>query len=471
MLKKEFSDENNIWSYNDAINFIENSQKFGIKLGLDTMKSLMNIFGNPHNDLKVIHVAGTNGKGSTVSYIERCLIEEGYKAGSYISPSLFSYEERIKIGGIPINKEDFTFFFYKVKIACEKIIDKGGEVPTEFELFTAVALLYFAHNNVDLVVMEVGLGGRFDATNIINPIISVITPIDIDHAGVLGDTYAKIAYEKAGIIKKGVPVVVASQHKEAMDVICDICNNKKSKLVQVDISNMKNGKMCLEIIENQYCGEVGQNTKINIKKCDINYRSLGIDGSLFDYDGNSYKTHLIGRHQVENAVLALTVLNQLLINYHISDKSLMSGIKNTRWECRLELIKKSPDIILDGAHNPHGAKSLVNAINEIYPDDKFIILLGMLEDKDIDGVINEVSEMLRRADYIIVTEPDSKRRANSDVIARKISNIRHSKVKSIPNYIKALEIALESLKPDEKLIIFGSFYLVASIRSEVFKSE
>ncbi len=218
-------------NYDQIINFIENSQKFGIKLGLEIMTELMNRLGNPQNDIKCIHVAGTNGKGSTVSYIESCLIESGYKVGSYISPSLFSYEERMKINKEQIGKNDFVSCFNVIKNVSDDMISDGINAPTEFELFTAVAFLYFAQQNVDFAVIEVGLGGRYDATNIITPIVSVITPIDIDHAGILGDTYAQIAYEKAGIIKRGVPVVVARQNTEVIDVIRTVASEMNSKLI------------------------------------------------------------------------------------------------------------------------------------------------------------------------------------------------------------------------------------------------
>ncbi len=494
-------------NYNQIITFIENSQKFGIKLGLDTMIELMNRLDNPQDNLKIIHVAGTNGKGSTVSYIERCLIEEGYKVGSYISPSLFSYEERMKVDLEPISRKDFVDCFNKIIIASEQMVHEGKDAPTEFELFTAVAFLYFSQQKVDFAVVEVGLGGRYDATNIVKPIISVITPIDIDHAGILGDTYEQIAYEKAGIIKQGVPAVVAKQNKEVMGVIRQVAIDKEAKLIcgwHVECAQSINTDI---YYNDQNAGDENWGVKnSNIEGSSIqwsktllgmSYKNLGFDGSLFLFDGREYHTRLIGEHQVENAILSLSVLKELSHRYSISNKALKLGIENTKWQCRLERIKKSPDIILDGAHNPHGARALVKAMQQILlseadkdltikksdmTNDNLIIILGMLSDKDIDGVIDEIMPLINHASSIIVTEPVSDRRLEANILAYKLQkaidkSVEEKGLNSLncinikSNYIEALNLALNSLNPNSKLIIFGSFYLVAPIRIKILKSE
>ncbi len=545
----------NVYDYYEIIKYIENSKKFGIKLGLDTMHQLMDILHNPHNDLQIIHVAGTNGKGSTVSYIESCLIEAGYKVGSYISPSLFSYEERIKYNHNPISKEEFTSCFNTVIDACSVMTEQGLDAPTEFELFTAVAFLYFSKKNIDFAVIEVGLGGRYDATNIIDkPMLTVITPIEMDHTSVLGDAYEQIAFEKAGIIKHNVPVVVARQNKEVMDVIRGVAYKHHSKLVcGWSIS-------CKSDIDEEDAIYDNAGKYSDLYKDDVHhsvrYKSLGFNGSMFIYDGDRYITRLIGQHQIENAMVAITAIKEInemaqcercpsdigISAMTIDKKDIVSksdivkGIENTRWPCRLECIEcdlhnainQTVRVILDGAHNPHGAKALVQSMLGLMYDEcstctqdevsqnissyvssqakkNLIIIIGMLADKDCDGIIKNALPLFRMAKKVIITEPISDRKLEVNILFDKIyskiidDSINYADDKLVcdigvevcPDYKEALHKAFHYIREDNSdglyhlytginsqnvgnlkckdeesfILVFGSFYLTAPIRS------
>ena len=294
-------------NYNEALSYIHGTYKFGSKLGLENIKYLLELLGNPHMDLKVIHVAGTNGKGSTSTFINSMLIEEGYKVGLFTSPYLEEFTERIRINGNNMPKDDLAEVTELVKLKVEVMLANGRQHPTEFEIVTAIAMLYYKMKKVDYVVLEVGLGGRLDSTNVIeNTLVSVITPIALDHTEYLGDTLDKIAYEKGGIIKKNSCVVAHPQEKEAMKVIENISAEKESTLTIAPVETIK------------------------IKK----YDEFGItfDVNIEGVEFNDYEIELLGKHQVNNATVALTTI-MALKKYHkidVSEKSIRNGLKKAK---------------------------------------------------------------------------------------------------------------------------------------------
>ncbi|RKD27332.1 dihydrofolate synthase / folylpolyglutamate synthase [Caminicella sporogenes DSM 14501] len=424
-------------NYREALDFINSTNKFGSKLGLENIKYLLSLIGNPHNDLKVIHVAGTNGKGSTSSFISHILIEEGYDVGLFISPALEKFTDRIKINGKNISERDLSEITSLIKLKIDLMLSEGKEHPTEFEIVTAIAFEYFKRKKVDYVVLEVGLGGRLDATNAVdNPLVSVITPIDFDHVNYLGDTLEKIAYEKAGIIKRNCPVVIHPQNYEAERVIRKICSDKNSKLyiAPVDL--------------------------INIKK----YDEFGI---LFDVktDENIYddlKINLMGKHQANNAVVALKTI-EVLKNYHnvnISNKSIRNGLFNARWPGRLEILKRSPLVLIDGAHNLHGAKALSSVLKKVFYDKKIIGVIGILEDKDVDGILDKIVPFCRE---IIITKPDNPRALSLEKLMCKIKKY-NKKVMAFENIKDAVNKSLSLADKDSMILYCGSLYMIGKVR-------
>lgn len=372
-------------NYDEALKYIHSVGKFGMRLGLESIGNLLDRLGNPQNDLRFIHLAGTNGKGSTAKYISTVLSDCGYKTGLYTSPYLERFNERISIDGIDISDNDLAYCVEIVKNACDEIKECGEQSPTEFEIVTASAFLYYKMKKVDIVVLEVGLGGRYDATNIIkSPLVSVICSIGMDHIDILGDTIEKIAYEKAGIIKEKTDVIVYDQEKEVIDVIKRVAREKNVSVIK---SNFK-----------------------------YKNRRETIDGQVFDfcdYTVESYekaRISMIGEHQIKNAILAVNTLVYLRNNKefeNITKEKILSGIKNAFWKGRLEVVSKKPFVILDGAHNFDGAYTLSKTIDELFDDSwEKILVFGVLKDKEADKIIKL---LVPHFDKMVVTVPDNPR--------------------------------------------------------------
>lgn len=425
-------------NYKEAEDFIKSTMKFGSKLGLDNMKMLIELLDNPHNKLKVIHVAGTNGKGSTCAFINGILKEAGYKVGLYTSPSIEGFTGRIKINNENISEYKFADLANKVKNKIEIMVAKGMSHPTEFEIVTAMALLYFYEQAVDFVVLEVGLGGRLDATNIVdNPLLSIITPIGYDHTEYLGDTLGKIAFEKAGIIKENNLVLSSRQEKEAMEVIEEVSKNKKSEIVKIDLST-------LDIHESELYGQ-----KFSIEIVGENYKNVNIK--------------LIGLHQIENACLALTAI-ELLRKYKkikIDKDKVYDGLMKTTWPGRFEIISNSPITIIDGAHNVHAAVRLKETINRVIPNKSITLVIGMLGDKDINGVLENIIPLCKE---IVVTEPNNSRALTVDELVQKIEKLNSNTHKSL-NIEDAIKKAYAISKTDQVVLIAGSLYLIEKVRN------
>lgn len=353
-------------NYQEAIDYIHERGQFGSKLGLERISNLCERLGNPQKQLKFIHVAGTNGKGSTTAYISNILKEAGYKVGTYISPFVHTFYERIQINGENIAPDDLAFHTTKAA-GLEPLI-------TEFELVTAIGFSYFAEQNCDYVVLEVGLGGRFDATNVIDaPEVAVLTAIDIDHTEYLGNTIDKIAFEKCGIIKEGCKVAIyPSQKQAAIDIIGRVCKERNVKAFYAHKGEI-----------------VGQS----------------IEGTVFAYNGEQFEIGLLGAHQVLNASTAMQAI-ACLNDASVTLEHIKNGLKKTRFSGRFELIHKNPWVIIDGAHNDSGSNVLADALETYFPNKDITIVLGMLADKEYEKCIARLAPLAKR---LILTKPDNPR--------------------------------------------------------------
>ena len=388
-------------TYLSALQFIHSLNRFGSKPGLSRILELLNLLGNPQNDVSCIHVAGTNGKGSTSTMISQGLIESGKKVGLYTSPFIIDFRERIQINNTYINKRSLARLVNKVKTVAATMKDH----PTEFEFITAVMFLYFKEQKVDIAVIEVGLGGRFDATNVITPIASVITKISLDHTAVLGNTFKDIAYEKSGIIKNGVPTVVApNQEKEALQEILRVAKEKQSEVTITTVDK-------------------------------------------------EFELSLCGGYQQENATTAYNTLKLL----DVEEKTILQGLKNAFIPARMEQIAN--DIYIDGAHNPDGAVALSKQINK-----NSVLIMGMMADKDTDFVIKILTKNAKMV--ITVTVLNQLRTEKADVLAQKAS--KYTKAVSAKNYTQALNLAKANSNGSD-IVICGSLYLASEIREKAKK--
>lgn len=421
-------------NYNEVVNLIETSMRFGCRPGLDRTVKLLELLGNPHKRLKMIHVAGTNGKGSTAAIIANVLRCSGYRIGAYISPHLYRNTERITLDGVEITEEDFVSFALEVIDKVKFMRDNGLDEPTQFEMYTAMALLYFERKKVDFAVIEVGLGGRYDATNVITPLLSVITSISYDHMDILGDTIEKIAYEKAGIIKEGRPVILYPQlFPEASAVIEEVSREKKADLLKVDAVSVTSG-------------------------------SYGIGGQIINFKYDSYdiqdmKLPLIGDHQQINAAVALTAIAELnKMGYAVGAEALRKGIETVKWPCRLSIVSNEPMILIDGAHNEDGINSLQGALSKYFGSRKIIFVIGMLKDKDYGYAVRNLMPMAYR---VIATEPLSERSLSARAMAEAVKPYCSS-VSPEPDIIRAIEKAKELYEKDSMICICGSLYLAGS---------
>ena len=388
-------------------------------MGLNHTSWLLKFLNNPQDNFKTIHVAGTNGKGSTAAIIYSILIANGYKVGLYTSPHLINFNERIRVNGVTITDEEIISFMKHVEPAINEI------KSTFFEVTTAMAFYHFSNNDVDIAIIETGLGGRLDSTNVVNPSLTVMTPISLDHRDILGDTIEKIANEKAGIIKKGVPLISANQV------------NNVSKILE---KRVKKKESVMHICPNPE----------SVK--------LSSDGTSFEVKGNNFNTSLIGEHQAQNATLAIATIN--LFNSDIPYEIIDKGLRNVYWPGRLQQV--SDKIYYDVAHNEDGVKSVLNNLNRIFPTSKLYGLLCLKGDKEIDCIAESIKsqfEMLfvSTSKDGLLMEPE---RLSRELHNLKVDNFPSSDISSSISKIKKVR------GPDDVILIFGSHYIANEIFSE-----
>lgn len=411
----------------DVINYMESRKEPNGEYSIENAKNLLKKLDSPQNKMNTIHVAGTNGKGSVCSYLANSLKTANIKVGTFISPYIEDINESIKINGEKISDDDFVLIGKKV-INAVSLTDADGFYPTYFDILSSIAYEYFYEKNVDIAIIEVGMGGRLDSTNTMEkPLLSIITSISLDHTNFLGDTIAKIAYEKAGIIKNQVPVYCYDLHEDARKVVEHECKLKNTYANYIDKNKLE--------IKNIYEG-----------------------GSEFVYRGIKYKISLSGEHQIYNAMLAIDALVYLKEEYNLNI-NIQEGIVSAINIARLETISKNPHIILDGSHNFEGIIALKNYIKKLNYK-KLILGFSVLGDKDYVHIMEELFPI---ADEIVVTEINNDRKLSIEELADQ-SKKYHKKVHAIKNNQKAYEKSIELTKDDDLLIWCGSLYLMKTIR-------
>ncbi len=421
-------------NFEQMVSYIENSMKFGCRPGLERTAKLLELLENPQKKVKFIHVAGTNGKGSTTAIISNILKHAGYRVGAYTSPHLYKITERMVINGGWISEEHFVKYANMVIDKMKFMEENNMEVPTQFEMLTAMAFLYFEEMKVDAAVIEVGLGGMYDATNVIDSVLSVITSISYDHTDVLGDTIEKIATEKAGIIKNNSTVVLYPQlYKAAEETVEAKCKEKNAKLVKVD-------------------KEQGKLVEFNImaQSFDYSYGETKLAG---------LKVPLLGDHQIINSTVAITAAIELSkLDYNIREEHIRKGLETVVWPCRLSVVSKEPFIIIDGAHNEDGVNSLKSAITKYLSDKNIILVIGMLGDKNYNYAVQELAPLAYK---IIASEPISPRALKAEQMAEVIRK-HNTNVEAEADIVKAIEKAKKSADKNSVILICGSLYLAGS---------
>ncbi len=410
--------------------------KGGYKPGLERINTLLERLGNPQNNLSVVHVGGTNGKGSTVSFLESIYQAAGYRTGSYISPHLYHFNERIKVQQKTISRTEIERLLEEIKpIVKDMEMANKFNKPSYFEVITALAFLYFSRQKLDLVFLEVGLGGRFDATNVIKPLVSVITSIDLEHTELLGRTTAKIAFEKAGIIKNEVPIVSSVLDFDARQVIKEQANLKNSKLYETDY----------------YLKKISGSNSIN-----NNYLRFEESNQI-----HAYRLGLNGEHQARNAAAALLVTRILEKEFPLVEEEIRHGLASVKWPGRLEVICTQPQVIIDGAHNPSGMASLTDFLLANYKDyQKIIFIFSMLNDKDLPGVLNELKRIEKHTIFMLA-ENNSSRSISICELEKYFANTGFAK-QIYPDLDQAVEAAFAKNKQLGKtlIVIAGSFFTV-----------
>lgn len=408
-------------TYDEAFDFYQNAGKFHHEPTLERMKMLCRALGDPQRSLRFVHIAGTNGKGSCAAMLEAMCRASGMKTGLFTSPDLVDYAERVRVDGVNITHNDIARLTECIRAAAEALPPLSF-----FELVTALGFLYFAEQDCDIVILECGLGGRYDATNVVEaPEISVIMPIGYDHTAVLGSTLSQIAGEKAGIIKPRRPVVCTRQETEALAVIRQTCYEQNAPLHMVDINS-------------------------------ITPLSDSLDGQSFRYRDRTLCIPLLGAHQLENAAAAIECAQ--LLGLH--DEAIRDGLSAAHWPCRLEVIERKPPFILDGAHNPHGAAALAKGLRHYFPNARFCFIIGCMADKDADGILAAVMPL---AEQICCVAPNSDRALDATELAARIKD-----VPAIP-CASAAEAIEQARKTGLPVCVCGSLYLVGAIQEYVKK--
>lgn len=418
-------------TYEEAAEFVDSTKKYGSILGLESIRNLMQELGNVQEQLHIIHVAGTNGKGSVCAFLSAALTEAGYRVGRYNSPAVFERREVFRIGETMISKEEYAAVFERVQKACEALIKRGCSHPTVFEVETAAAFLWFYEKKCDLVLLETGMGGETDATNLItHPVCSVLTSIGMDHMQYLGNTIEEIAKVKAGIIKKGCPVVALKQG----DSVCEVIKNKAEEC----------GSRCVLVEVPQYMQEAP------------------IWGTtLQDVHYGSVHTALGGVWQRENLSLALAVLKLLEeSDYSITKEAVQSGIAKTIWHGRYEVLQTEPLFIIDGAHNPIAAKRLKQTIEKDFTNREIIYIIGVLADKEHEKMLRL---LLPGAKAVFTVTPDSPRALDGESLAKEAQKYADN-IWYVPDIGKAVKMAKETAKESDVILAVGSLSYLKEVK-------
>ena len=419
----------------EAINWIDS---FGCRGGMRTLDHLLDVLaelGNPQDRLATIHVAGTNGKGSTVAFLRHVLVESGLRVGTFTSPYLTSFGERMSINAEPMTRSNLLRYTNQVK---ETLMDKNMSDFASFDVLTLMSFLYFVDSDVDIVIYETGIGGRLDSTNVIAPIVSAITNVGHDHADVLGDTQHERALEKLGIVKEKIPLFTTEEDPDLLILFKKICDKNQTNLYLP----LKNAEFIRTI-----CA-----------------------GTLFHYKNYRFvKLHMLGKHQFKNAVLALAIIDYLITKnvFKIDIEDIYKGLDLTSWEGRFEHVQKSPPVILDGAHNLEGFKALVDALNDVYPNYRKKIIFSTTKVKDAKQLIEIISEVADEILFVRGTHP-------ATVAPETLYDITNGSEKYTyvsQSFKKVINQTIKHLSNNEVLVICGSLYFVSDARVHLFKGR
>ena len=432
-------------TYPEALKYLDsfvNFEKTGAynyktSLKLERMKRLAALLGDPQEATRSIHIAGSKGKGSTASYVHSILKHANLKVGLYTSPHLITFRERIRIDGELINEEDLSRILEGIKCVLETSMK--DDRPTFFEVYTVIAYIYFKEKKVDFAVYEAGLGGRLDATNLIEPIVSAITPLSYEHTDILGNTLREIATEKCGIIKRDSICVSAPQEEEAFKTIDRICRDRRSRLILI-----------------------GRDVKFKELESDENSNIFDVDGAFRKYP--RLKTTLIGTHQIVNAATAIGIIEALrLRNFDISSDAVRRGIGDTKWEGRLEVLGRSPLVVVDGAHNRASARALADSVRKIFRSRRVILIFGASKDKDVKGMLEE---LLPIVNSVILTKSKVAGRALDPELIEDIAlEVPSMCLKArTPGVEEALTKALTDAGKEDMILITGSLFIVGEAK-------
>lgn len=414
--------------YAMAMKYIEEKNKLGSVPGLVNVKELLLRLGNPQNRLKCLHIAGTNGKGSVFSYVDSALRENGYRVGRYISPTIFDYRERFSINGNNISKESFAALTERVAIIVDEMTREGNYNPTAFEIETAIAFLYFYEEKVDFALVECGMGGSLDATNVIDdPLLTVMASISMDHMQFLGDTIEKIALNKAGIMRAGKTTVSYPQISGVKTVLEDCAGKLDNHIIYADIAGLTN-------------------------------ISMGLNGTGFVYKNRKYDIGLLGTHQIYNAMTAIEVLDALSgMGISLDDSLTRRGISMTRWPGRMTKVSDKPDMYVDGAHNTDAWKFLRDGVKKYFTNKKIIYIIGVLKDKEYERMVDILYDTM---DYCITITPDNSRGLPKETLLELIKR-KGIQCNAASNAHEAILMAKEKAEEEGVIIVSGSLSFIA----------
>lgn len=429
-------------TYEEALDWIHSRLRLGIKPGLKRMEWMMERLGSPEGKIKTVHIGGTNGKGSTLTFLRSILQSAGYSVGTFTSPYIEQFNERISINGVPISDGDLLRLTNIIRPLADELGETEFGGPTEFEVITAMSFYYFSEfHPVDIGLYEVGLGGRFDSTNIISPLLSIITNIGLDHTNILGNTYGEIAFEKAGIIKPNTPIITAVKHPGALKIIEEHALKLQAPLFRMN------------------------------QEFSIHSHKMLAKGESFSFDSNSFQPinqleiNMMGGHQLENASLAVVAGQYLhqISTFTIGEQDIRNGLKHAFWPGRFEVISENPLVIIDGAHNNEGVTALANELSNRFKVRQIHIVFTALKDKALDNMIERLDEI---ADKIIFTTFDYPRATP----ANELYNMSHSMNKAVGEcWETSILNELQNLPKDHLLVITGSLYFISRVKPFLFK--
>ena len=416
-------------TYEEALSYIHSICWKGSKLGLDRTQELLGKLDDPQKELKFIHIAGTNGKGSTAAMLSSILEEAGYRVGLYTSPFINRFNERMQVNHQPIPDEELAALTEYVRPHADAMADS----PTEFELITALAMVWFARQKCDIVVLEVGMGGELDSTNIIDvPEAAVIAAMGMDHVKELGPTMADIARAKAGIIKEGGRVVSYGGNPEADEVIAAVCRARKASLRQPDFSAIVPG-------------------------------DFGLEGQTFSYKGwRGLRIPLVGAYQMNNAAVVLETVEVLRQRgWNISDEAVRQGLADTRWPARFEVLRRDPVFIVDGGHNPHGIRATAESLRRLFPGRKITFVTGVMADKDVEHILGLIVPL---AEQFFTVRPDNPRAMDAGELAARIEAMG-AKATACASVQDGVDRAIQAEGPHGVACALGSLYMSGEVRS------